>query len=573
MSQQPPKKLTDDEIKAAARAGGQSNRPGMVSVSGSEAARLDQRIEEKRARVVSTGSTASINSSSSESAQSNSNDNNNKAPPAALGRLEQDLQAKQRGRTGSGTAATQPGAFSGGENSINNSNSTAAGARAELSVLEADVAAKNRARGPATSMPGASRTDELHSLEADVAAKNRARAPAAVASRPGAVASAETLDQKVSAKMRGAGSSSQQPAAEQLQRLEASVTGKMRSGEPATMPGAASCLAQFEEEVSSKMGRATTEMSRLDDRIAAKNTIHASTVNASNTPRRLQDTEDEVLKKKSVPASSNNSGNVPQTKRDSHLPPEQYPNGKDDAIEVRHHDGLMGSSGDTLHSGNGTSDLEYGVYGGPGENGLAVAFAVEEDDDDMFIPSAVEYDPDAKPPMYRNRRFRLYAFLAIIVVVVVTIGAAVGITLSHKRNIPQIPYRETLGIRENVERLVGSDVLDDRTSSYRKALDWITYDDPQQATPEESSFTQRYYAAYFYFATSEKHPWAGGCNPPVGDETDNCIYQRLSAVDPIEYSPIPWTRWLSQQSECNWAGVGCDENGQFRSLELSEFLP
>jgi hypothetical protein len=297
--------------------------------------------------------------------------------------------------------------------------------------------------------------------------------------------------------------------------------------------------------------------------------MHASTATASNTPRSLQDVEDEILKKKSVPrAGISSSSDAPQTKYDDSLPPEQYAGGKDDVMDHRHQDGLMAGSGETLRD----TDLEYGVYGGPGENGLAVAFAVEEDDEDMFIPSAVEYDPDAKPPMYRNRRFRLYAFLAIVVVVVVTVGAAIGITLSNQRKIPEIPYRQTLGIRENIERLVGSDVLDDYSTAYSKALDWITNVDPKAVAPDDSSFAQRFYAACFYFATSAEHPWSGGCNPPVGDEPDHCQYKRLVDTNPIEYATIPWIRWLSGQSECNWAGVGCDENGQFRTIELSECL-
>lgn len=213
-------------------------------------------------------------------------------------------------------------------------------------------------------------------------------------------------------------------------------------------------------------------------------------------------------------------------------------------------------------------DLEYGVLGGPEENGLAIAFAVEEDDEDMFIPSAVEYDPDAKPPIYQHRRFRLYAGLAVVVVIVGTIGAAVGITLSGGSPPPPINHRETLGIRENIERLVGSDQLADKTTSYRKALDWIMYQDPMALTLETATFTQRYVAAYFYYATSGKKDWSGGCSPPQEGETDDCLYHYLQGIDPFTYVDIPYKRWLSSTSECTWAGVACDEVGQFRSLDF-----
>ena len=45
--------------------------------------------------------------------------------------------------------------------------------------------------------------------------------------------------------------------------------------------------------------------------------------------------------------------------------------------------------------------------------GLAVAAAVTGDDDPDFVVRAIEFDPDAKPPLHKNRRFRAYTFLAL----------------------------------------------------------------------------------------------------------------------------------------------------------------
>ena len=43
---------------------------------------------------------------------------------------------------------------------------------------------------------------------------------------------------------------------------------------------------------------------------------------------------------------------------------------------------------------------------GVNEDGLAVATAVTDADVyDEYIYSAIEYDPDSKPPLHRNRRF------------------------------------------------------------------------------------------------------------------------------------------------------------------------
>jgi len=556
------KRMSDAESKAAARSRTPAaSKPGVVSVSGEQAARLDQRIAEKRSGAVpnSGGSSKQLS-----------------AAPAELNRLEQDLEAKQRGRSGGG-ATGAPGA--------------------------------SPAAPAVPSKPGAfsSARSELTNLESDVAAKNRAARPPA--STPGAVA--ESLDQKVAAKVRGETGTTSQPGASsaataELNNLENAVQAKMRAASTtapsSSVPGARASLSRLEDAVTAKagtVGRATAEISRLDDRIAAKNASAAAP--PTSTPRSLQDAEDAVLKKKdnnnnvnqkhsSLGNSDNNSNiNDMPNKRDELDVPEQYPvsTANKDETGGLYDSGDEGLDSDLLASGgaggsgvggagsglNPQNDLEYGVYGGPDEKGLAVAVAVEEEDDDMFIPAAVEYDPDAKPPMYRNRRFRLYAFLAMVIVVVVTIGAAVGITLGKPEKIPDIPYRETIGIRENIERLVGTDVLDDPKSPYRKALDWITHEDAMLVTPEDKTFTQRYYAAYFYFATTTKRPWDGGCNPPQIDtnETDVCNYLRMVGVDPPLYTDIPWTRWLTNTPECGWAGISCDELGQFRSMEFCKF--
>jgi hypothetical protein len=160
-------------------------------------------------------------------------------------------------------------------------------------------------------------------------------------------------------------------------------------------------------------------------------------------------------------------------------------------------------------------DVEYGLTGEL-VNGLAVAFAVTEEEDDAFIPAAVEYDPDAKPPIYKNRRFRVYAFFAFVVLVVAVVGAVIGITVSKDDGYiaptsAPTQIREGLGLEEQIERLVGSAVLEDEDSPYAKALNWIMFDDVQQLTVDDANFVQRYTAAYFYYASSIEAPWLS-CN-------------------------------------------------------------
>ena len=48
--------------------------------------------------------------------------------------------------------------------------------------------------------------------------------------------------------------------------------------------------------------------------------------------------------------------------------------------------------------------------------GLAVAQAISPDDQPDYVYAAIEYDPDSKPPLHRNRRFRAYTYLALILI-------------------------------------------------------------------------------------------------------------------------------------------------------------
>lgn len=224
-------------------------------------------------------------------------------------------------------------------------------------------------------------------------------------------------------------------------------------------------------------------------------------------------------------------------------------------------------------------DLEYNVYGTDIDTGLAVATAVG-DDDEMFIPAAVEFDPDAKPPLYKNRRFRLYsavacAFLVIVVVIISVVIVLLGQGNNGSSDVtneiqPSLPYRETLGILETVTREIGAESLNDTESPYSQALQWITYEDPIQSVPEDTSFLQRYVLAYFYYATSVDRPWLS-CSQAEGNETDDCMFIKVVDSDGLEKSEIPFKRWLSNTSECEWAGIFCNDNEQVISIEMRKF--
>jgi hypothetical protein len=545
------KKKQDDEAKAQARAEARAARPGAVSVSKDQAASLDQRIAEKQ-RNGSVTSPPGAPKSPPASSLNTPSSNTDK-------RLEQEVQAKQRAK---GARESQPGAVQVAAVSVS--------ARAELESLEGDVAAKSRGAAP----PRDSAQVALTSLEDRISAKlqqNDAKRPPAApdaANTPEARAALDSLEDRIAAKTRrdGGGGTAKSVARAELQGLEDSVAAKQNSyagsgGEDA--------------------------LSRLDDRIAAKNAAY----DRDNGDRKMAPAAAATMagatmvgagaagKKGDAPmeaAYSAHADNGFDKKSSIDDLPEKAPEkGIQDG-------GVAGADGYDAGYGHGGSlldneDFEYGVHDDiENTEGLAIAMPVEEDDENVFIPSAVEYDPDAKPPMYRNRRFRLYAFLAFFVLVVAAVGAGVGIAVGKDddQGISRQVYRESLGIKELLERVVGADILEDTTSPYHKALRWVTYQDPMELTPDNPTFLQRYFAAYFYLATSMTRGWES-CNPPDLDagEDASCIYLKLITVNPdIKRLPTPGSfRWLSEVSECKWIGVICDEFDQLRSIDLSKW--
>ena len=233
-------------------------------------------------------------------------------------------------------------------------------------------------------------------------------------------------------------------------------------------------------------------------------------------------------------------------------------------------DGIAG----VMHENQGA------MYGDDIENGaivngekLAVAVRVSEEDDNAHIPAAVEYDGTAKPSIYKTQRFRLYSLLGLFVMVVVAISAGVGIASTRKEGKPMTKdeYRESLGIREQLERAIGAENLEDDDSPYGKALNWIIHDDPLELGPDDAFLTQRFIMAYFYYATSQKRPW-DSCNPPRMGENSTCTLRKLVATSP-EIKRLPSegeVRWLSAERECFWVGVYCDELYSVRAIDLSK---
>lgn len=127
-------------------------------------------------------------------------------------------------------------------------------------------------------------------------------------------------------------------------------------------------------------------------------------------------------------------------------------------------------------------------------------------------------------------------------------------------------------VHTKLETLLGVSLNDTSALYYLEALQWMRYTDPLQLAPDltDPLFFQRLFLAYWYYATSAATPWPF-CGPPAASEVDTCIYQKLVATEPIRsYTELPWVRFLSNRSECQWVGVFCNAGGIVEALDFCE---
>lgn len=619
------KKKEDEKAKASARSKNPpAARPGAVSVRGAEASRLDQRIEEKRTATTSSATEAPVASLNKleqdiqakqraraelQAGRSAGAAASSPAGRSQLEALEGDIAAKNRvGRSGASTPGVTAVSSSG---------------RSQLDNLESDIAAKNRASsGGITTKPGAtavsaSSRNQLQSLEDQVSAKTRSHTTNTNTNTPQDTA-LTTLEDRIRAKTRQNDAKPPPPAAAaglaQLQSMEDRIAAKVRASTGAGGDGGAavdgglqrSSSNSYQDIVSAKMRANENDMKKppppsssspmnddnyeglLINKLQGGGTASASAASQDLADRKLppgaaatttsaaaaaagmaKAAPADAAFSKDAPAAAAAAADAAAAKKDGR-------NGGEDPMTGQKYDQDQPPMGGSLLD---HEDVEFGIYdAGGNEEGLAVAVAIEEEDENVFIPAAVEYDPDAKPPMYQNRRFRLYAFSAFCVLIVVAIGAGVGISMAKDDSTTgRAAYRQSLGIREKIEELIGTEELEEANSPYGKALQWITLRDTLELVPEDPNFIQRYILAYFYFATSEKKPWAY-CSPPVEEveeeeeQDDSCVYLDFGFSQSTLGSPVPAIRWLTDHNECAWAGVKCDKFQQVKDIELGKFL-
>ena len=232
------------------------------------------------------------------------------------------------------------------------------------------------------------------------------------------------------------------------------------------------------------------------------------------------------------------------------------------------------------------------------EDGLAVAMAVDTAAEDEYIYSAIEYDPDSKPPLHKNRRFRVYTCLALSIVIAVVAIVVVYVAKSAKGDEvtnetiiwdnptgaptpAPISDREMSGIIEQIEagvlqrtegglvnftHIKKTNLMDPRYL----ALDWILHHDELQLESDDKNLYQRYVLALLAFSLDSLAWYACGEHRTFGNVTTNyknedCEVQN-KGTGQIEEHKV----WLSSTAECSWYGVICSSDDVVRGVELSK---
>lgn len=223
------------------------------------------------------------------------------------------------------------------------------------------------------------------------------------------------------------------------------------------------------------------------------------------------------------------------------------------------------------------------------EDGLAVATAIDASAEDDYIYAAIEYDPDSKPPLHKNQRFRVYTALAFVVVISVVTVVVVYVTKSAKAaEVTDVEVlvngdptgsptgapttdREASGIREQVEagilqRGANFSTIDDLYDPRYRALDWILHYDQQQLDSDDKRLYQRYVLALLAYALDSLAWIHCGEHRVFGNVTErykneDCQVEGVGGFKPYKV-------WLSSTDECSWYGVICSSDDVVRGLEL-----
>jgi len=563
----------EKDIKRKARPATAATKPGAVSTAGPQLTQMEADIRNK------TGTSAAATRPGVEAV----------AGPQ-LSQMESDI----KGKTRAAAAATTPGAVS--------------IAGAQLNQMESDVIAKNRANFTADKT-SKNVESQLRAMEDDMVSKRRS---ASAATSPGAVSMASRGPTKASKASVEDKTSKGSGVRARLHQMEADAKAKNRNTLPASTPGAVSMAGTSLPSKEAESGKDSVQASN-DDEVKMENIKEKTAAALGEQSAGISMTPDSPLTESFEPLNNDETNGLMSTDKSAEFhvtnaipnidnkAPEQ-----DDIISpsmTPPTDPPVITTAD--HGVVNAPQPQYGVtgYSGPSEaipdEELAVAIAITEEEDDVYYQNAVEFDPDSKPPLLKNRRFRLYASLGISVCLMITALVIATIillrenptksdapTLSPTKSFPepiiQAVDADTTTPKRNIEKLVEQlrmvvgDAVKEQGSIENLAAKWLIYEDPLKLYWHQTTLIQRYLLALFYFKTTNggASPWRS-CNKPNYDrnETDACLHQRFNRQrdDSIKYINESATRWLSGVHECKWVGCVCDDNKVIRALNLGEF--
>lgn len=194
----------------------------------------------------------------------------------------------------------------------------------------------------------------------------------------------------------------------------------------------------------------------------------------------------------------------------------------------------------------------------------------EEVDYDMQS-SSHESDSISDPPIYKNRQFLLYGTLVAIYLVLTFVCftiVAVFWTGQKGKDEGEIPpsiiQLRATAIRNELERVIPPQMLNNEITPHWHAMDWIINEDPQQRDRNHPLLLQRFMVALFYFSTTtQERPWIS-CNPSNREigEDGVCLYKSKPSI-----------RWLSAAHECRWAGIVCNFLNETVGINLGKRTP
>ncbi len=113
------------------------------------------------------------------------------------------------------------------------------------------------------------------------------------------------------------------------------------------------------------------------------------------------------------------------------------------------------------------------------------------------------------------------------------------------------------------------EALDTEGTPQNEAFQWIVGGDPSYLCPNDPMLSQRYSLAVFYYSTNGNR-WTQ-CEAPVDASDEEQVEEANQRCD---LEPLPDSgsnAWLTPGSECDWAGVVCNDDGIIEQLDMGKY--